>query len=734
MNDDQLQLYLQQIISDVHAGIAKTNLTKPEQVEKLKGEIQKQLKRFDVAVDQIVPQIIADEFFGGIDGATKALVDEAIDAGTGLALGAGGVISEEFRQPVYLDALDEIMNDTFGDLRAARRTAEISALDTIDDTIANVKGEIAKGTIKGDPRKVMQEEVMTKFREGGLTSFITEPDINGIRRRLPLDFYAMLVTRTKMRDAGVTGATKRYTEAGQDLVKITERADTCLICGRFRGMVVSLTGETEGFPAVGENGISLPPYHPNCRGTISVYVLKRKTPEEIEEIKAHNAKYNQTDDRRTERQRKGYNKEQQMRRVANAEKKQFMAWNDELGAENFKTLGAFRRAKKGNTLKFQELGSQFRTAKAGKRLPNGSKAAARAEAAAKEKAKREAEKLAAAKAAKAAKAKAKREAAKAEAAAKAKAEAKAAAEAERRAQGKAAVERMRAAAAGKAKTPAPAATATTPSGFITDTAQKRFEAISKRGVPDMSTNPKRKKYAQDLLDDAGLGHLKMSYNRSKGANGSVSYFEQNGKIETVKFNLKSDDNRSAAYKLNTLHHEFYHANYHGLDRGRLGNTARVSLEETATETAAAYMTKAKGSKDLVLPAYPAYMNKNLPQLKKLDEFKDCIDIEDFGAVFMKYRFDPAHKTADWMPLNDKLEKLGKFDVIAYNKLHYHDYISKNIEDIAIAAAKAMDESYLTSARHMDLIRNEITKGIEKGRVNTSYELSIMYAMKMLGVK
>lgn len=361
MRDEQLTLYIQQIIQDTHISIQAKDLTKAQEVDALKTEIQAHLKRFDVAVEEIVPEMIAEEYFGGIDEATKALVDNSVDVAAGKAIGAGGVVASEFRDPVYLDSLGEILDDTFIDLRAARKTAEMSALDTIDSTIESVKADLAKGTLNGDPRKVMQEKVMTSFRDGGLTSFVTEPDKNGRRRRLPLDYYAMLVTRTKTREAGVAGAMNRYSEAGQDLVMIYENSDTCAICSRFKGLVISLTGETEGFPVLGENGISLPPYHPNCRGTISVYVLSRKTAEEIRKIKESNEKYSPTEDKRTPAQKKAYESEQKKRRIAYAEKKQFAAFNDVLGAENYKTIGAFRTGKRKNTPKFQELQSAYRS-------------------------------------------------------------------------------------------------------------------------------------------------------------------------------------------------------------------------------------------------------------------------------------------------------------------------------------------------------------------------------------
>lgn len=363
MKDEQLLLYLQQIVAEIYASVgeAAPDMLEPEQVEKVKEKIRRLLLRFDVTIEELIPEIMLDEFFGGIDEAGKALVDEGIDVATAAAIGSGGAVAQEFRQPVYLDALQDIMDDTFLDLRAARRTAEESAITTIDTAIEEVKGAIAKGTIQGEPRKVIQAHVMKQFRDNGLTSFVTEPDVNGVTRRLPLDFYAMTVTRVKMREAGVKASTTRYQENGQDLVRIIERHGTCEVCSRFKDLVVSLTGKTKGYPVVGENGIKLPPYHPNCRGTTRVFVERFKTKEEIDQALGRNATYSPKRDNRTPAQRKAYEDEQKKRVKANQEKKQFMRWQEAMGADAPKTLGAFRRMKRENSPKFQELQSNYRS-------------------------------------------------------------------------------------------------------------------------------------------------------------------------------------------------------------------------------------------------------------------------------------------------------------------------------------------------------------------------------------
>lgn len=354
MPDDELLRLLRGIVEDIHYKVGQTDWTKAAKAKAAKNQITLLLRRFDVAVDDLVPEMIAKEYFKGVQEASKLLVDEAIDTTTGRPLGTDGRIADEFRKPIYLDSLQEILDDTYIDLKAATRTAQRSAITTIDTTISRVKDEIAKGTISGNSRKVMQANVAKAFREGGMTSFITSDG-----KELPLDFYSMTVTRTKIRDAGVKGASDRYLDNGQDLVQIVGNADTCEICARYQGMVFSLNGDTPGFPIAGPG--DLPPYHPNCNDTTTVYVLSRKEQSEIDEVMQRNSEFDSNVDRRSDRQKKEYEKTQKLRRIANQEKKQFMRFNSALGADNYKSLGAFRTAKRQNSPKFQELQSQYRS-------------------------------------------------------------------------------------------------------------------------------------------------------------------------------------------------------------------------------------------------------------------------------------------------------------------------------------------------------------------------------------
>lgn len=324
-------------------------------------KIQNIMQQFGMNLVEIMGPTIVAEYFGSVDAATQMLAAAGDAIEPGLALTPEGMIAKPFQKPIHLNAVKELIDNSMMDLSAAVVAAQGAAFAVIPAAVAEVKEKITQGLIAGDARKTIQKEVMAAFLKNGQTSFAVT-DKNGVVRNLPLDFYAMTVVRTKMREATTQGSVNRFVERNQDLVEIIGNGDSCEVCSRFNGMTVSLTGATEGFPKVGGN-IKLPPFHPNCRCNIRVIVLTFVSESEMAERKKRNKQFNPEKDRRTPAQKASYEKEQALRRAANAEKKQFMRWTAELGADAPKTLGAFRRMKRQNTPMFQELQSNYRSSR-----------------------------------------------------------------------------------------------------------------------------------------------------------------------------------------------------------------------------------------------------------------------------------------------------------------------------------------------------------------------------------
>lgn len=358
MNSDLLLTYLEKVIMEMLETVAAADFMADGAEGEVMQKINNILRQFGVTIEQVMPQAIILDYFGGVDEATAMIQEAGAAINPTLAITPEGLVAQPFQKTIHLRAVEELVDNAMLDMSAAILTAQASAGVVIAETLAKVKEDIAIGAIRGDARKTIQNRVMASFLADGMTSFQVE-DKNGKIRNLPLRFYAMTVVRTKSREATVQGSKNRYIDSGHDLVQITGNGDSCETCARYNGLVVSLTGKTPGYPVLGSRGIKLPPYHPNCRCGHRVFILRYASDEEIQEAKKRNKAYKETGDPRTPAQKAAYEDEQRKRQVANNNLKQFVRWQSALGAEAPKTFGAFQRMKRQNTVKFQQLQSEY---------------------------------------------------------------------------------------------------------------------------------------------------------------------------------------------------------------------------------------------------------------------------------------------------------------------------------------------------------------------------------------
>lgn len=258
MKSEQLIEVIKTMRIEILDKLLNTDLLNEEQANRTLATINDMFKRLDLDIDDVIPQDILFSYFGGVDEGSKALVDAGIDPkyGVSASISSGGEVTSAFATHVHMQAVAELTDNTMMDLKAAIRNARNSANKAIGNVLDSVKSDIQSGIISGNPRKVITQRVAESFARDGMTSFIAK---NGAH--LPLDFYSQTVVRTNMRLANTRGHTSRYRENGVDLVKITTSADTCYVCAAHRGVVVSLSGETDGFKTADE--IELPPFHPN---------------------------------------------------------------------------------------------------------------------------------------------------------------------------------------------------------------------------------------------------------------------------------------------------------------------------------------------------------------------------------------------------------------------------------------------------------------------------------------
>src|SRR5699024_6730243 len=355
MNQKQLLEVIGAMKNEILDILLSANLAKDKQAQQALLTIESMFERLDLEVTEVIPKEVLTSYFDGVDEATKALNKAGIGPKHGLAesISGSGKVASAFNNHVHLEAIAEITDNTMLDFKAAIRTARNNTNLSVKDALSSVKKDLQSGIIKGSPREIITRRAAESFIKEGMTSFIT---VDG--RRLPLDFYSEVVTRTNMKKANIDGALNRYKENGIQYVTVTGGTPTCHECAAYRGIVFSLVEGDPDFPYLPHNTF---PLHPNCQCSLRPYVMTFKTKEEIAAAKNEAASFDPNKDTRSKTQREAYERQQALHRRSNAEKKQFMEWNATLGAENYKTLGAFRRAKRSNSVRFQELQSEFRS-------------------------------------------------------------------------------------------------------------------------------------------------------------------------------------------------------------------------------------------------------------------------------------------------------------------------------------------------------------------------------------
>ncbi|MGE6896829.1 phage minor capsid protein [Priestia flexa] len=351
MNHTQLIEYFAQVIQSIFSRVNNAkDLTNDKNAQELITAILKSLDDLGIKTSEVMPQELEKTYLQAISSATQDLVAQKVKVD---ALKPADVIKKK----LHVAALTSLVRDTLQDLRVAIRAAKQSATTTIKKVLSKTKREIAKGLIQGNGRKIVAKRVAQAFREEGLVCFKTADN-----KRLRLDKYAKVVVSYKMRESATQGASNRYLESGVGLVKVSSQKPTCKVCGRFSGMVVSLTGKHKGFKSIKDKGVKLAPYHPHCKCTVSPYVTDYKTDGEIQNEKDKWKNWREEDDNRSQSEKKAYDKEQDIRRKAHEELKAYERYTAVLGKDAPKTIGAFRRIKRNGGKSWQKLQVAYRQA------------------------------------------------------------------------------------------------------------------------------------------------------------------------------------------------------------------------------------------------------------------------------------------------------------------------------------------------------------------------------------
>lgn len=192
-----------------------------------------------------------------LDGANKAIVDlrkQGVDLTktTGMAV-------------VNKSSIEALVSSTSDALYQAITGIQRNAGNIINDAVRQQNNFIiADGKLKGEALKTISSGVKQTIKDNGIDALT-----DSAGRSWSFDRYAEMLARTKAVESRNTGLANRMLQNGYDLVQVTDTGSSHPACADWEGEILSLTGNTPGYPTVSDaeaDGL----FHPNCQHAINV--------------------------------------------------------------------------------------------------------------------------------------------------------------------------------------------------------------------------------------------------------------------------------------------------------------------------------------------------------------------------------------------------------------------------------------------------------------------------------
>lgn len=136
--------------------------------------------------------------------------------------------------------------------------------------------KVGRGSVYGVQRS-LQKELLKSSLNG---EYITIIDKNGKPRNYNIKSYSRLVARTKLIETQSSATVNLSMEYESGLVQVSSHNTLTPYDAQFEGKVFDLTGKNPRFPTATD----LPPFHPNCEHTITVFFEDALNENQLSEI------------------------------------------------------------------------------------------------------------------------------------------------------------------------------------------------------------------------------------------------------------------------------------------------------------------------------------------------------------------------------------------------------------------------------------------------------------------
>jgi ribosomal protein S20 len=159
--------------------------------------------------------------------------------------------------------IDALINDTVKKFQVASQggIGEVNTLFREVQTSLIREDEINRAVAEGILTDSTQQRIKSNLEKILTDRLIGKEQIvvAGTKHYKPED-YATMLARTRTRDAQSSAAIQSALQYGVDLVQVSDHNTTTPICMNYEGQIYSISGNTKGYPRLGE----IAPFHPNC--------------------------------------------------------------------------------------------------------------------------------------------------------------------------------------------------------------------------------------------------------------------------------------------------------------------------------------------------------------------------------------------------------------------------------------------------------------------------------------
>lgn len=220
------------------------------------SNIREILVDLKVDIDSFVEKEIEILYRGGALDAVRELKYQGADVG-----------SKTSFNRIHQDAIKSLVSETQDAFAVSMQGVAKDAKYVLGKAVRDqITARLLEGKITGKVRREIQKNIINDLKESGLTALI---DKGG--RRWSLEAYTNMLISTKGTEARNRGTANRLAELGYDLVLVTTHNTSHRECAVWEGKILSLTGETSGYPTVAE-ATDLGLFHPNCKHAINAFV------------------------------------------------------------------------------------------------------------------------------------------------------------------------------------------------------------------------------------------------------------------------------------------------------------------------------------------------------------------------------------------------------------------------------------------------------------------------------